>query len=360
MEQTYFRRGFGLKKQVQPLIDAEYHSGLVERIRARGHEDVFGDVTVRLAQEFGFCYGVDRAIDYAYETVRKFPGKRIYLVGEIIHNPHVNQRMREMGIRFLYPRGDKTFDFSKVTAQDVVLIPRLRNHAPGLRQPERNRLRPGRYHVRLRAQRVEAGRDVRPRRIHRHRPRQVHARGVARHRVAGHHARRGQVPDRPQHGGGGGGVRLHRAPSRQSFGPGVQGALPGEGHARFRPGHGSAQGRGGEPDHHAGERVPRDRRPDPRGDGGGTRRGVRRGALPLLRHDLLGDPEEAGRGGGDDGPAPGRHDRGGRLQLVQHQPPGRHVPRVHPDLPHRGRGVHRRGHGRRYATSRSSTPTRPK
>ena len=123
MEQTYFRRGFGLKKQVQPLIDAEYHSGLVERIRARGHEDVFGDVTVRLAQEFGFCYGVDRAIDYAYETVRKFPGKRIYLVGEIIHNPHVNQRMREMGIRFLYPRGDKTFDFSKVTAQDVVLIP---------------------------------------------------------------------------------------------------------------------------------------------------------------------------------------------------------------------------------------------
>ena len=48
-----------------------------------------------MAREFGFCYGVDRAIDYAYETVRKFPGKRIYLVGEIIHNPHVNQRMRE-------------------------------------------------------------------------------------------------------------------------------------------------------------------------------------------------------------------------------------------------------------------------
>lgn len=123
MEETYFRRGFGLKKQVKPIIDAEYHSQLVDRIRARGYTDIFGDITVRLAQEFGFCYGVDRAIDYAYETVRKFPGSDIYLVGEIIHNPHVNQRMREMGIRFLYPRDDKTFDFSHLTSKDVVLIP---------------------------------------------------------------------------------------------------------------------------------------------------------------------------------------------------------------------------------------------
>ena len=123
MEQTYFRKGFGLKRQVQPLIDAEYHSRLVDRIRARGYTGVFGDVTVRLAQEFGFCYGVDRAIDYAYETVRKFPDRRIYLVGEIIHNPHVNQRMREMGIRFIYPSDDGSFDFSHLTSDDVVLIP---------------------------------------------------------------------------------------------------------------------------------------------------------------------------------------------------------------------------------------------
>ncbi|MXX56870.1 MAG: 4-hydroxy-3-methylbut-2-enyl diphosphate reductase [Gemmatimonadetes bacterium] len=123
MEQTYFRKGFGLKRQVQPLIDAEYHSRLVDRIRARGYTDVFGDITVRLAQEFGFCYGVDRAIDYAYETVRKFPDRRIYLVGEIIHNPHVNQRMREMGIRFIYPSDDGSFDFSHLTSDDVVLIP---------------------------------------------------------------------------------------------------------------------------------------------------------------------------------------------------------------------------------------------
>ena len=78
MEQNYFRKGFGLKKEMQPLIDAEYQSALVEHIRARGYTDTFGDVTVRLAQEFGFCYGVDRAIDYAYETVHKFPNKKIY------------------------------------------------------------------------------------------------------------------------------------------------------------------------------------------------------------------------------------------------------------------------------------------
>lgn len=123
VEQTYFRKGFGLKKELRPLIDAEYQSALVERIRARGYEDRFGDVTVRLAQEFGFCYGVDRAVDYAYETVHEFPDKRIYLVGEIIHNPHVNQRMTDMGIAFIYPDADGRFDFSHVTEEDVVLMP---------------------------------------------------------------------------------------------------------------------------------------------------------------------------------------------------------------------------------------------
>lgn len=123
MEQTYFRKGFGLKKELRPLIDAEYQSALVERIRSRGYTDTFGDVTVRLAQEFGFCYGVDRAVDYAYETVHKFPDKQIYLVGEIIHNPHVNQRMTEMGISFIYPEADGSFDFSMISPDDVVILP---------------------------------------------------------------------------------------------------------------------------------------------------------------------------------------------------------------------------------------------
>ena len=123
MEQTYFRKGFGLKSEVRPIIDSEYHSAIVEKIRSRGYEDTIGDIHVVLAQEFGFCYGVDRAVDYAYETVHKFPEKTIYLVGEIIHNPHVNKRMTEMGINFIYPEEDGGFDFSHVSSEDVVLIP---------------------------------------------------------------------------------------------------------------------------------------------------------------------------------------------------------------------------------------------
>jgi 4-hydroxy-3-methylbut-2-enyl diphosphate reductase len=123
MEETYFRKGFGLKAEVKGVVEAEYNSALVERIRARGYQETFGDVTVRLAQEFGFCYGVDRAVDYAYETVHKFPDRRIYLVGEIIHNPHVNKRMTEMGIRFIYPNAAGVFDFDHVTADDVVIMP---------------------------------------------------------------------------------------------------------------------------------------------------------------------------------------------------------------------------------------------
>lgn len=123
MEETYFRKGFGLKTEVKPIIDAEYFSALVERIRSRGYADTFGDVTVRLAEEFGFCYGVDRAVDYAYETVHKFADRRIFLVGEIIHNPHVNKRMTEMGICFLYPDESGVFDFSHLTTDDVVILP---------------------------------------------------------------------------------------------------------------------------------------------------------------------------------------------------------------------------------------------
>ncbi|HET6230798.1 MAG TPA: 4-hydroxy-3-methylbut-2-enyl diphosphate reductase [Longimicrobiaceae bacterium] len=128
MEQTYFRRGFGLRKEIEPLIRSEYHSALVERIRARGYEDRFGEgdqaVTVRLAEEFGFCYGVDRAVDYAYETRLQFPERRIFLLGEIIHNPHVNRRLTDMGIVFLEADAQRgEFDFAGLTPEDVVILP---------------------------------------------------------------------------------------------------------------------------------------------------------------------------------------------------------------------------------------------
>jgi 4-hydroxy-3-methylbut-2-enyl diphosphate reductase len=92
-------------------------------VRAGDHTLAAGDITFRLAREFGFCYGVDRAVEYAYETRTKFPDRRLYLVGEIIHNPHVNAKLQAMGVTFLYRSAGGAFDFSGVTPEDVVIMP---------------------------------------------------------------------------------------------------------------------------------------------------------------------------------------------------------------------------------------------
>ena len=106
---TYFRKGFGLKAQVQDELAADYSGRLVDRMKAEDYSLTVGNVSILLAREFGFCYGVERAVEYAYQTRRKFPERRIHLVGEIIHNPHVNTRLRDMGIEILLPR-DGEFD----------------------------------------------------------------------------------------------------------------------------------------------------------------------------------------------------------------------------------------------------------
>jgi 4-hydroxy-3-methylbut-2-en-1-yl diphosphate reductase len=123
MNDQYFRRGFGLKKEIAGTLVEEYHSDLVERIRQNDNQFVVGPLTFRLAKEFGFCYGVDRAVEYAYETRRKFPDKKLYLVGEIIHNPHVNQRMNDMGIELIVVGPEGIFDFSSVETEDAVILP---------------------------------------------------------------------------------------------------------------------------------------------------------------------------------------------------------------------------------------------
>jgi 4-hydroxy-3-methylbut-2-en-1-yl diphosphate reductase len=123
MESTYFRRGFGLKADIEARLTADYHSSVVEALRAGAYRLEVGPLTFRLAREFGFCYGVDRAVDYAYETRVKFPDRRLFLVGEIIHNPHVNRKLREMGVEFLVRAEDGGFDFSRLGADDVVILP---------------------------------------------------------------------------------------------------------------------------------------------------------------------------------------------------------------------------------------------
>jgi 4-hydroxy-3-methylbut-2-enyl diphosphate reductase len=121
---TYFRKGFGLKSEVQGDLAADYDGNIVDLLRSHDFRLTVGDVTIRLAKEFGFCYGVERAVDYAYQTRRKFPERRVFLVGEIIHNPHVNDRLRPRGVEILTrPDPPGAFDFSALTTDDVVIMP---------------------------------------------------------------------------------------------------------------------------------------------------------------------------------------------------------------------------------------------
>jgi 4-hydroxy-3-methylbut-2-enyl diphosphate reductase len=123
MEQTYFRKGFGLKNEISGRLSADYHSAVVETLKQNDYTLQVGPLTFRLAREFGFCYGVDRAVEYAYETRTKFTDRRLYLVGEIIHNPHVNEKLRTMGITLLAYQAPGEFDFSTITPDDVVIMP---------------------------------------------------------------------------------------------------------------------------------------------------------------------------------------------------------------------------------------------
>jgi 4-hydroxy-3-methylbut-2-enyl diphosphate reductase len=122
-EATYYRKGFGLKGAIEGQLAADYHSRLIERMRRQDHRLIVGPLTFRLAREFGFCYGVDRAVEYAYETRAKFPDRRLFLVGEIIHNPHVNAKLEAMGIGFLRRSPAGRFEFGAVSPDDVVILP---------------------------------------------------------------------------------------------------------------------------------------------------------------------------------------------------------------------------------------------
>ncbi|MCK5489790.1 MAG: 4-hydroxy-3-methylbut-2-enyl diphosphate reductase, partial [Gemmatimonadetes bacterium] len=120
---NYFRRGLGLKAEVKPLLAEAYGSEIVKAIKAADYRLTVGRFTFRMARSLGFCYGVERAVEYAYETCARFGERRIFLVGEIIHNPHVNQQLRDTGVRFLLPGHEGRFDFTQVEADDVVIIP---------------------------------------------------------------------------------------------------------------------------------------------------------------------------------------------------------------------------------------------
>ena len=120
MPSLIFRKGLDLKHAVAGVLADNYHSAIVERIKAEDYTHRVGRLTIHLAREFGFCYGVDRAVDYAYQTRERFPDRRVYLTGEIIHNPHVNEKLRGMGIGFL---SDEPNAMERLGPADVVILP---------------------------------------------------------------------------------------------------------------------------------------------------------------------------------------------------------------------------------------------
>lgn len=120
--ENYHRKGFGHEAEVATQLQSEYQSDLIQEIRDNNYRLQRGNVTILLAEAFGFCWGVERAVAMAYETRQHFPTEQIWITNEIIHNPSVNQRLREMKVGFIeVENGQK--NFSVVEAGDVVILP---------------------------------------------------------------------------------------------------------------------------------------------------------------------------------------------------------------------------------------------
>ena len=119
---NYHRRGFGHEAEVSEALQLEYQSNLIQEIRSNQNKLQRGKVTIRLAEAFGFCWGVERAVAIAYEARQHFPSDRIWITNEIIHNPSVNQRLRDMNVGFIEVEGGQK-DFSPIATGDVVILP---------------------------------------------------------------------------------------------------------------------------------------------------------------------------------------------------------------------------------------------
>jgi 4-hydroxy-3-methylbut-2-en-1-yl diphosphate reductase len=119
----YHRKGFGLKDLIQADLSREYESELIAAIRQNNNCLSHNGITIKLAQAFGFCWGVDRAVSMAYETRKQFPDRHIWITNEIIHNPLVNEKLRQMGIGFVPVLADGSKNFSVINEGEVVILP---------------------------------------------------------------------------------------------------------------------------------------------------------------------------------------------------------------------------------------------
>lgn len=124
-------------ERVQEQVERHYHSSLVERIRAAGSVLVTGRTTVLLAKQFGFCYGVERAIDLAYAARKVFPEARLFLIGEIIHNPEVNAQIAALGIRNLLDATGRPH-VEDLGPEDIVIVPAFGTTVPLVEEIKRH------------------------------------------------------------------------------------------------------------------------------------------------------------------------------------------------------------------------------
>ncbi|MEO8376066.1 MAG: hypothetical protein ABI579_00210 [Candidatus Sumerlaeota bacterium] len=318
-EPNYFRASLGMKQEIAPAIAADYHSGIVDWMRASGNTLALEGITFRLAKEFGFCYGVDKAVDMAYETCMKFPDRRIFLTYEIIHNPRVNNRLKEMGIEFLSGALKGSLTFDDIGADDVVIMPAFGVQAEYLEQLRAkgsvlvDTTCGSVVHVWKRVEKY--AKDGYTSLVH---GKALHAETLATisqaHKMGGHTI-----------------VVLDKAQA-QLVCDIITGDAPPESIQQLGPISLTKNfdprqhlEKIGEPDHDACGRIAGDCRNDRRRDGEALREGKPGRALPQLRYNLFRD---AGTSGCNCGPRErrrDRHDAGDRrLQFIEHGPPAGH------------------------------------
>nr|AEZ55670.1 4-hydroxy-3-methylbut-2-enyl diphosphate reductase 2 [Salvia miltiorrhiza] len=119
---NYNRKGFGLKEETLKQMSEEFTSDIIKKLKENGNEYTWGNVTVKLAESYGFCWGVERAIQIAFEARRQFPSDNMWLTNEMIHNPTVNKMLEDMEVQTI-PVNEGKKEFEVVSEGDVVVLP---------------------------------------------------------------------------------------------------------------------------------------------------------------------------------------------------------------------------------------------
>ncbi|PWA91038.1 4-hydroxy-3-methylbut-2-enyl diphosphate reductase [Artemisia annua] len=120
--ENYNRKGFGRKKEALKQMDEEYNSDIIKTLKENNNEYTWGNVTVKLAEVYGFCWGVERVVQIAYEARKQFPDQKMWITNEILHNPTINKRLEEMEVKVIpVKEGVKQLDV--VDKGDVVVFP---------------------------------------------------------------------------------------------------------------------------------------------------------------------------------------------------------------------------------------------